>query len=569
MSPTRTRRRSIRGRALALLALPAIVLAGCVSVPFQSGVDAGGPIDTGVDANFDFLPSGPSEGATQEEILSGFLAATTASQDNYRIARSYLAEDTAETWNPYSGTLVRAREGTVDRVDEATLTYTVPVSASVDAVGRYTASESTTSQTLPPFDFVQVEGEWRIAELGDGILISQQAFPNAFSQHTLYYYDLAFRNLVPDLRWFPARAEVPTRLVRALLEPPTSWLQDATVSAVPEGTELAAAPVEVADGVARVDLTNEVLGLSDTARQLLRLQLAASLRAVSGVAGVQVTVDQNVLAIPDFTAGAPEIVPQVDARTLALTDDGFGFVTGAGEIEALGTLAGSVEEREATRLVLGPSRTIAGLLGPEGVWLARTSSAPDLLLDARPGLIAPSVDGYQFVWSVAADGSGGIVAFELDGTPREVEAALPGDQRIVSLQVSRDDTRVLLLLDGTAGPRLVVAAIVRDDATGVPLRLGELRELPISGERAIDATWVDEVRVASVATTEDGTLVELHEIGGRTRSLGLPPSAVQIVGGNSGVEGIRVLGEGGAIFEPRGSGWQSTGVRASFLATQQ
>ena len=110
---------------------------------------------------------------------------------------------------------------------------------------------------------------------------------------------------------------------------------------------------------------------------------------------------------------------------------------------------------------------------------------------------------------------------------------------------------------------------MRDDATGVPLRLGELRELPISGERAIDATWVDEVRVASVATTEDGTLVELHEIGGRTRSLGLPPSAVQIVGGNSGVEGIRVLGEGGAIFEPRGSGWQSTGVRASFLATQQ
>ncbi|QOD93195.1 GerMN domain-containing protein [Chryseoglobus sp. 28M-23] len=569
MSPTRTPWRSIRGRCLALLALPALLLAGCVSVPFQSGVEAGGPIDTGVDTNFDFLPSGPSDGATQEEILSGFLTATTASQDNYRIARSYLAEDTAETWNPYAGTLVRAREGLVDRVDDTTLTYTVPVTASVDSVGRYTSSESATAQTLPPFDFVQVEGEWRIAALGDGILISQQAFPNAFSQHTLYYYDLAFRNLVPDLRWFPARAEVPTRIVRALLEPPTGWLQDATVSAVPEGTRLAATPVEVADGVARVDLTSEVLSLSDEARQLLRLQLAASLRAVSGVAGVQVTVDQNVLAIPDFTAGAPEIVPQVDARTLALTEDGFGFVTGAGEIEALGALAASVDARGATRLVLGPSRTIAALLGPEGVWLARTSSAPDLLLDARPGLIAPSVDGYQFVWSVPADGDGGIIAFELDGTPREVEAALPDDQRIVAMQVSRDDTRVLLLLDGATGPRLVVASVVRDEATGVPVRLGELRELPISGESAVDATWVDEVRVASVATTEDGTLVELHEIGGRTRSLGLPPGAAQIVGGNSGVEGIRVLGESGSIFEPRGSGWQSTGVRASFLATQQ
>ncbi|MER3388655.1 MAG: LpqB family beta-propeller domain-containing protein [Microcella sp.] len=569
MSATRTRGRSIRRRALALLALPAILLAGCVSVPFESGVEAGGPIDTGVDANFDFLPSGPSEGASQEEILSGFLTATTASQDNYRIARSYLADDTAETWNPYAGTLVRAREGTVVRVDDTTLSYTVPVTASVDSVGRYTSSESATAQSLPPFGFVQVEGEWRIAELGDGILISQQAFPNAFSQHTLYYYDLAFRNLVPDLRWFPARAEVPTRIVRALLESPTSWLQDATVSAVPEGTQLAAAPVEVVDGVARVDLTNEVLGLSDDARQLLRLQLAASLRAVSGVAGVQVTVDQNVLAIPDFTAGAPEVVPQVDARTLALTEDGFGFVTGAGEVEALGSLADSVEQREATRLVLGPSRTIAALLGPEGVWLARTSSAPDLLLDARPGLVGPGIDGYQFVWSVAADGAGGVLAFELDGTPREVDAALPDDQRIVSMQISRDDTRALLLLDGATGPRLVVASIVRDEATGVPVRLGELRELPISGDGAIDATWVDEVRVASVSVTEDGTVVELHEVGGRSRSLGLPPGAVQIVGGNSGVEGIRVLGQNGAIFEPRGSGWQSTGVRASFLATQQ
>jgi hypothetical protein len=557
------------------LAVPALLLAGCVSVPFAGDVEAGGPSDAGVDTDVNFLPSGPSNGATQEEILAGFLAATTASQDNYRIARSYLAEQVAETWNPYAATLVRSREGLVEREGETILTYTVPITASVDSVGRYSASESASAQTLPAFQFVQERGEWRIAELGDGILISQQTFPSAFSQHTLYYYDLSFRNLVPDLRWFPARAEVPTRIVRALLEPPTSWLVEATVSAVPEGTQLAAAPVEVDGGLARVDLTSEVLSLSDEARALLRLQLSASLRAVSGVAGVQITVDQNALAIPDFTVGSPEIVPQVDARVLALTDDGFGFVTASGDVEALGALADSVEARGATRLSLGPSRTIAALLGDEGVWLARTSSGPDVLLDSRPGLIGPSLDGYQFVWTVTSDGAGGIVAHELDGAAREVEAPLPDDGTVVSLQVSRDDTRIAILFDGASGPRLVVAAIVRDEASGVPLRLGEFRDLPVSGDSAIDAAWVDEVRVASVTTTtddavtDDATLVELHEIGGRTRSLGLPPGAAQVVGGNSGVDGIRVLGAGGAIFEPRGSGWQNTGVRASFLATQQ
>lgn len=563
--------RSRLRRLLGLMALPTLILTACVTVPSSGDVEAGGPIDTGIAADFDFLPSGPSEGATQEEILAGFLAATTASQNNYRIARSYLADAVAESWNPFAGTLVRSREGIVDREDDTTLTYSVPITASVDNVGRYTTSDSATAQTLPPFEFVQQAGEWRIAELGDGILISQQAFPSAFSQHTLYYYDLGFRNLVPDLRWFPTRAEVPTRIVRALLEPPTSWLREATVSAVPEGTQLAAAPVDIEGGLATVDLTGEVLGLSEEARQLLRLQLSASLRAVSNVAGVQITVDQNALAIPDFTVDVPEIVPQVDARPLALAEDGFGFVTATGDVEALGTLAASVEATGATRLSLGPSRTIAALLGAEGVWLARTSSAPDVLLDARPGLIEPSIDGYQFVWTVTADGVGGITAYELDGTARDVESALPDDSRVVTLRVSRDDARALILLDGASGPRLIVAAIVRDEATGVPVRLGEFRDLPVSGTEAIDAAWVDEVRIASITTASDeqGTLVELHEIGGRTRSLGLPPQAVQVVGGNSGVDGIRVRGIGDAIFEPRGSGWQNTGVRASFLATQQ
>jgi len=162
-------RRRLAVLLLLPLLLPALLLSGCVSVPFAGGVDPGGPIEGEVDVDFDFLPSGPSAGATQEEILRGFLAATTAAQDNYRIARSFLAEDVADAWNPYDSTLVRAREGAVERLDDATLTYSVPIVASVDAVGRYSVADSTSSQTLPAFRFVQEGGEWRIAELGDGI----------------------------------------------------------------------------------------------------------------------------------------------------------------------------------------------------------------------------------------------------------------------------------------------------------------------------------------------------------------------------------------------------------------
>lgn len=561
----------MRRRLAVLLLLPALLLAGCVSVPFSGGVQAGGSLETDadLDVDFDFLPSGPSAGATQEEILRGFLAATTAAQDNYRIARSYLTDAAADVWNPYDSTLVRAREGGVERLDDATLTYTVPVVASVDAVGRYSVADGSASQTLPAFRFVQEDGEWRISELGDGILISQQAFPSAFSQHTIYYWDAAFRNLVPDLRWFPTRSEVATRIVRAVLEPPTSWLgQGATVSAIPAGTQLALAPVDVEAGIARIDLTGEVLSLADRDRQRLRLQLAASLRAVSGVVGVEITVGQNLVSIPEWTSGAPDVVPQVDPRLLLRTDEGFGFATG-GALEPLGALSAQVVELEATAVALGSGRTLATALTPEGVWAIATGGARPVLLDDRAGLIAPSIDGYQFVWTVPGASPRAIRATELDGTVHAVEAELPDDARIASLAVSRDDARVLMMLDGRGGPRLVVASVVRDEASGVPVRLGELRELPLNGAAAVGAAWVDEVRVASITQTGAQTLVELHEIGGRSRPLGLPRDAVQIVGGNGGVEGIRVLGADGVVFEPRGSGWQSTGLRASFLATQQ
>jgi len=372
-------RGGLRRRWAALAAVvPALLLAACVQVPFSGPVQPGGEVEENIDAEFDFLPSGPAEGASQEEILAGFLAATTASQNNYRIARQYLAEDAQQVWNPYVGTLVRSREGVVARVDDSTLSYTASVVAEVDGLGRYsTAGEG--PQELAPFRFVEEEGEWRIAELQDGILISQQAFPSAFSQHAVYYYDSAFQNLVPDLRWFPTRAEVASRIVRAVLEPPTSWLEGAVVSAVPEGTALAAL-VSVSGGVAQVDLTDEVLLIDDAQRRALKRQLEASLRNVSNVASVQLTVDQNPVQVADGPLGL-DVPPQVDARLLVRTEESFGFL-GASGVEPLGVLSDRVLELGATAVTLGPSGTLAAALTDAGVWSVRTGDAPAALLDA-------------------------------------------------------------------------------------------------------------------------------------------------------------------------------------------
>ena len=569
--------RDRRRRLLALLlALPMLLAAGCVAVPMSGPVEQGELVTDEGDTDFEFLPAGPTPGATQEEILQGFFAATTASQENYRIARSYLADTVSSVWNPYQSTLVRAQQGEVTRLDDDTLEYSVEVLAEVDAVGRYRVASEVTDQVLPPFRFVREGGEWRIAELGDGILISRQAFPSAFSQHVLYFYDPTFTNLVPDLRWFPTRAGVPTRIVRALLDGPSSWLgQGATVSAIPEGTQLVAAPVSIVEGQAVVDLSAEILELGETELQRLAAQLRASLGSVSNVAGVQLTVDQAPVSVPPTTT-VPELAPQVDGRLLAMTEerDGFGFSAGSSGVEAIGRLSERVIELGATAVTLGPTRTIAAVQNADGVWVVRSNDLATQLVDTRPGLIAPSIDGFQLTWTATADAAGDVNAITSAGEILTVEATIPADARLVSIEVSRDDTRILMFLDGVGGPRLVVGAIVREEATGRPIRIGDLIDIPIdgataAGAEAVDAAWVDEVSVASILATEQGTAVELHEVGGRSRSLGRPPGAVQIVGGNGGVAGLRVLTDSGVVFEPRGSGWQSTGLRASFLGVQQ
>jgi len=534
-------------------------------------VETGAEVAGALDAEFFFVPEGPTEGATQEEILRGFLAAATGAQNNYRIARSFLAEETATTWNPQANTLVRGREGSVTRDDDDTLRYSAPIIAAVDAFGRYSAAEGGV-QELEPFDFVDVDGQWRIAAVGDGIVLSQQEFPSSFSQHTLHWFDPTFANLVPDLRWFPSRSEVASSIVQALLDVPPPWLDEAVVSALPEGIQLGLSTVEVTAGEARVDLTGEVLSLTNDARQRLRQQLTASLRTVSGLATVQITVDRNPIAIVGDPTVGPSAVPQVDARLLLRADDEFGY-GGGGGLDALPGISAAVIELEADAVALSVDQRLAAIRTSAGVSALREGSDEPVLVDARPGMVAPAIDGFGVIWSAAADAAtslpGGLRVSLIDGTTQAVETGLGAGDRLISMAVSRDDARVLMLLDGSTGPRLVVAAVLRDEASGLPLRLGPFETLPVLAGAPIDAAWADPVRVAVMVVADESAVVQLVEIGGRARSLGRPAEAVQIVGGNNGVEGLRVRDAAGLVLEPRGSGWQSAGREALFLGVQQ
>src|SRR5690606_14506152 len=114
--------------------------------------------------------------------------------------------------------------------------------------------------------------------------------------------------------------------------------------------------------------------------------------------------------------------------------------------------------------------------------------------------------------------------------------------------------RVAVLLQSSAGARLVVSAIVRDATQGyVATSFGPpILDVALETGRAIDATWVDESSVATLAVADEVYSTMLYDIGGFAVPLGRTEPAEAIVGGN-GRTGIRLLGVDGSVSTPRGS----------------
>jgi hypothetical protein len=80
---------------------------------------------------------------------------------------------------------------------------------------------------------------------------------------------------------------------------------------------------------------------------------------------------------------------------------------------------------------------------------------------------------------------------------RELNDELGDEAELVSFELARDNTRLLLLVQTATGVRVLLTAVERDDEC-LPQSLGDFVELgPLTGN-AVDAAWVDDSSVAVV-----------------------------------------------------------------------
>ncbi|WP_378147407.1 LpqB family beta-propeller domain-containing protein [Cnuibacter sp. UC19_7] len=548
------------GAVIAVLAL-AVSLAACAAIP-RSG-DVGSESGPATDDNIDviFLAAGPSAGATQAQILAGFVNAAKDPQNDYEVARNYLSQGFAAQWKPTADVIVDSGPRSTTPTSDTSLRLTVTPQARVDAEGSY--SETSSAPISLDFSFVQQDGEWRISAAPDGTLIEDVFFEQVFSSHSLYFFDPTYTFLVPDLRWFPTSASVGTRIVRSLLQGPTPWLDGAVVSAFPDGTSTSS--VVTSNGTTRVELSSNVLQASTIDLQRMRFQLSASLGGVASVSSVAISVDQNVVDVPSTDRAAPEVAPRVGLTPLVLFGGRFGYLSADAVAEIPG-VSDAVVALQPTAVAYSARTTVAAVRAGDGT-VAAVRVGGTTTVDQRAGLIAPAVDPFGWVWSIPADDPDAVVAASPGNAASNVPAQWGGASEIRSFEISRDGTRAVAYLVSGGVPQLVVAAVLRDQA-GTPTGLGQPVVLAGGSGTPVDATWVDQYSVAAVYAAPSGEPEVLSQLlGGRSSALGSPTGADGIAGGND-LDSMRVHTVDGTLLQLRGSAWQVVADDVTVLAVQ-
>jgi hypothetical protein len=554
---------------LALAGAVLALLAGCVTIPTAGGVSTQRIAQDQGDV-FVPAPTGPAKGDSPAEIVAGFVRAGGGPQGSYAVAREYLTDSLRSKWKPGDGILIS--DSTVQPVAtgvpaDASASYRVAltVDGQIDASGVY-APQPGAEHDLS-FHLVKQHGQWRIDAAPNGTVLRSRDLGSVAQPYDLYFFDPDYEYLVPDLRWFTDQGGtgyLAQRIVGALLTGPAKWLAAPVVAtAFPAGTQPGDTPT-LDSGTMTVDLGSGVLDAGATQQSRMLQQLTWSLRALGAQS---VTMTSNGLQVPVTDASAADGTQSVAFEAIGSDGKTFGQV-GAGGVTALPGIGGAIQALAPTAVALGRDRSSAAVLGTGGVSLVSASAHP--VVDARSGLLAPSLDPDGYVWSTQAD-PGSLIAVRADGKAHPMPITASG--RIVSIAVSRDGTRLLVALATDTGARLIALGVQRDK-DGAPTGFGAPLDLPVDpGRGLIDAAWIDSGSVAAISGDPSGQdAVTEYELSGRTTEHNLVREGrwLAVGGPVTGFDAIRVLLGSGELQQPSVVGdWQPTGAKLSFLGTQQ
>ncbi|MCA5894638.1 LpqB family beta-propeller domain-containing protein [Isoptericola sp. NEAU-Y5] len=536
-TPRRPRTTALLAATVAALA----VVAGCARIPTDGAV-RDGAAELEQASEIGFIPAGPTPGASPDEIVRGFLtqaAAGPTSAGSFAAAQEFVTRSAWTGWDRYARVLVLDGEALLDsslaeepadeeatdaEVTTAVVTARANVVATLDENGVYT-EEARPSPEAVTFELTrQADGEWRISQLEDGLMLSTAFFGQAFHLTSLYFPTPDLSWWVPDVRWFP-RQTWRTDATSQILAGPPEWLADSTVTVIPEGTTLAIDAVTVGDdGTIDVSLTSTITQATSQERALALAQLEATL--VEGGEGRDVVLSDRTspLVVPESA-----VVELPRPRTLgaarALTADGLQEVVGHSLEDA--DLAVSLEGLDPTALAVGSGDSpVVVRDGKERIVRVSGDQGQTVLMSGT-NLVAPSVDRFDAVWS--AQGDELLVALA-SGQVQPVDVSWLADRAVLSVRVSPEGARIAVVSSGTGGRSVHVAGIQRD-ADGVPTGLSDPVQVGAPVSQAALASWQEGAVLAILGMNNDGDrILSLAGVGGQAGTGGQTRTVTGVTG---------------------------------------
>ncbi|WP_305095322.1 MtrAB system accessory lipoprotein LpqB [Prescottella sp. R16] len=230
---------------LALLVAMVTVVAGCANLPDSSAPQAIGtvdrsPVTTSVEA--------PAPGREPDLLLRDFFRAGTDPANRHLAARQYLTENASEHWDDAaSATIVEKIDLILESRSSERAVYRVRANrvGQLEPGGLYQAMDG---DYEAKFSWVRVDGQWRIDELPNGVVMDRPEFLNTYQRRSLYFLDPTAQTVVPDPRWIAAAPDqVATQLIGLLIDGPKPSLAGAVRNELGAGVSILGS-VTKADG---------------------------------------------------------------------------------------------------------------------------------------------------------------------------------------------------------------------------------------------------------------------------------------------------------------------------------
>lgn len=510
-----------------------LLLVGCVGVPSSSSIFEGEPLaELDAASVVRVIARGPEPGMNQIEVVQGFLDASASSENDFAVARSFLAPIAASTWSPSQVVQIYEGVGRLISNEINSIIFTAPKDGEISASNRYQLALAFEGLSQE-FRLVQIAGEWKIQNTPRGLLISKADLNRGYRIYPLWFPDPSGQVLVPDPVIVPqAVSGTATLLMQILLRGPSRDLASGVKTAFPQGVELSLAAVTVENSIASVSLNAAALNTSSQQRLLMSGQITKTLTSLPGVNAVRITVGSQALPIQDkpvqqTASDWQELMADTNRnQTATVIFNGRLFQLQESTITTPFSAFLARQPSSYRSGVIDRASAIYTALSSDGTRLyvgnLAATSEPQLVISGS-SFRDPNIDRSGLVWISSPEGVQVVGGAELQNVI--VEENLNEDQ-IVDVIPAPDGVRAAIILNTISGNQLRLATIVRD-ATSI--RLTKLRTVDKVFNNIEQVSWqTNNILVLLDTTVGLSTVASIDTLTRTSRVINVIDEAVSI-----------------------------------------